>query len=184
MEKYMELSQYTPRRSFWILTTFVIVVTVFVVVLTVPTPSDKGIFIQYLALTIDLAIISGSCVGLVQVFQMPHLESLEKARWIAITILSVTIGWGIVFALGAWLGQWLEAFPTITNQLVLAIFYAFLIGASMGVIIGIVTGFIQARFQPSSARQWIVGNLISWSIGIAVPLTVFFTFLSQATLFF
>src|SRR5215208_6982381 len=179
MEDFMNLPHYTPRLGLWVATIFVIIVTVPVVVLSIPTPSDKGIFVQYLALTLDLAIISGSCVGLVQVFQMPHLSSWAKARWIGITILGVTIGWGIVFAFGAWLGQWLQAFPTITDRLVPAIFYGFLIGASMGAIIGFVTGFIQAYFQPSSTRQWIVGNLSSWSIGIAVPLTVVFAFISQ-----
>ena len=181
MEEYMDSSQYIPSRGFWVITAFVISVTVFVVVLAVLTPSDKGIFVQYLALTLDLAIISGSCVGFVQVLRMPHLSSWAKARWIGITILSTTIGWFIVFAFGAFLGQWLQAFPTMSDRLVPAIFYGFLIGASMGATIGFVTGFIQIRFQPLSARQWIVGNLFSWSIGIGVPLTVFFAFLSQAT---
>jgi hypothetical protein len=54
----------------------------------------------------------------------------------------------------------------------------------MGTIIGLVVGILQQRIQRISWEDWIVSNIISWSIGIAIPLAVFFALLSQIDFFF
>jgi hypothetical protein len=111
----------------------------------------------------------------------PSLQA--RVQWFGITVASTAIGWCIIFALGTLLGR-LQPLPAISDQLVPATFYGFLTGASIGAIIGLVIGVIQGRIQRLSARQWILGNLLSWSIGIAIPLAVFFALLSQIDFFF
>jgi hypothetical protein len=183
-EEYMDLSQYAPSPNFWRATTIVIIVTVVVVPFLLPPPTTNGIFITYLWLTFELALVSGGCVGFLQAAMMPHLSFWDKARWVGITLGGTIIGWGIVFAFGNLLGKWFPNLPILSDQFVIAVFRGLLIGVSIGSIIGLVTGLIQAGVQRISAHQWIVGNVISWSIGVTVPIVVFWAILSTATLFF
>ncbi len=169
--------------GFWIATTIVIIITIFAVVLAGATPSDKGIFVQYLTLTLELALVSGSCVGLLQSFLILHHSSWAKVRWFGITMVSTVIGWCIVFVFESLLAGIHASLINLSDKLVLAIFYGFLNGASMGAIVGLVTGIVQGRIQSLSAHDWIVGNIISWSIGVGTPLAVFFAVVSKIRLF-
>jgi hypothetical protein len=54
----------------------------------------------------------------------------------------------------------------------------------MGAIVGSVSGLIQVHIQHLPARQWINRNVISWSLGIAIPLVMFFVLLSLMNFFF
>jgi hypothetical protein len=179
----MNSPHYTPRLGFWIATVFVIIITVFAVVLRGAGPGNGGGRAADLWLTVGLAILPGSCVGLLQacVLALPSLGA--RVWWSFTTIGNTSLGWCVVFALLALLGR-LRLLPTITNDLLLAIFYGLLIGTLMGTIIGLVVGILQQRIQRISWEDWIVSNIISWSIGIAIPLAVFFALLSQIDFFF
>ena len=180
----MDSTDYASHLRFWIANTFVIIVTVFIVITVMPTPTDKGIFVTYVWLTLELAFVSGSCVGLLQSFLMPHFSFQAKVRWFGITVASIAIGWCIVFIRGYLLiSQSQASLINMSDQVLPAFLDGFLNGALMGAMIGLVTGLIQGYVQPISARQWLMGNLISWSIGIAVPLAVTFAGLSQIRLF-
>jgi|RhiMetdeSRZDD1v2_1073273.scaffolds.fasta_scaffold251966_4 hypothetical protein len=180
----MDSTHYTPRPGFWIATAFAIVISIFAVVLAGATPSDKGIFVQYLSLTLELAIISGSCVGLLQSSLMPHLSLWAKVQWIGLTLVSTTIGWCLVFAFGVLIAKWVPNFPILSNNTVIAVSRGVLFGTLIGMTIGLVTGIVQGRIQHLSSREWLWGNLVSWTIGIGVPFTLFLAILSQATFFF
>ncbi|MFT3891841.1 MAG: hypothetical protein QM730_09435 [Anaerolineales bacterium] len=172
-------SRYFTQPSFWLATTFVIIVIVFAVVLAGAMPSDKGSFVQYLVLTLELAIVSGICVGFLQSRLSPP-SFWAKARWLGVSVLSTTLGWSIVFVLEFLLIKWLQSSPIdISDQLAVAAFYGFVDGALIGAVIGLVTSTIQVLSYHLPARQWIMGNLISWSIGIGIPLAVFYAGISQ-----
>ena len=96
---------------------------------------------------------------------------------------TTSCGWCTMFAIQVLLGLLPQPSTNMSNQLISAIFEGFVNGALIGANIGKVTGIIQGRFQRSSARQWLVGNLISWSIGIGVPLAVLFAAISQIRFF-
>ena len=179
----MDSPNYTPRLGFWIATAFVIIVTVFAVILRGAGPGNGGGRDAALWLTVGLAIIPGSCVGFLQACILAFPSTQARLQWFGITVASTALGWCIVFALMNLLDR-LQLLPAITGELLPAILDGLLTGALMGVIIGIMAGVIQGRVQPLSSRQWIVGNLISWSIGIAIPLAVFFAGLSQIDFFF
>jgi hypothetical protein len=184
MEEYIDSQHFTPRLGFWVATTLVIIGSILVVFLAGARPSLEHIFGTYFAFALELAFVSGICVGLLQAFLLPQLSFWTAVRWFSLTVVSVVVGWCIVFAFGVLLGR---QSPTssidIGGQLALAIVHGFLNGVEIGAVIGLVTGIIQGRVQPSSARQWLVGNLISWSLGIGVPLAVFFGIISQISLF-
>jgi hypothetical protein len=180
MEHNMDSSRYTPALGFWIATTFVIIITVFPIIILGTFSAMKDENATNLWLTFGLALIPGSCVGLLQTFMMAHPSIGARVQWLGATVVSTSIGWCIVFVI------WTLIVPsriTIGTQLGPAVFYGFLAGAFIGAIFGLVTGIIQGRIQPLSAREWLVGNLISWSIGIGVPLAVFFGGISQIRLF-
>jgi len=179
----MDSPHYTPRLGFWLATIFVIIVTVFAVVLRGAGPGNGGGRAADLWLTIGLAILPGSCVAFLQACILTFPSTQARVQWFGITVVSTALGWCIVFALMNLLDR-LQLLPVITGQLLPAILDGLLTGAVIGAIIGIIAGVIQGRVQPLSSRQWIVGNLISWSIGIAVPLAVFFAGLSQIDFFF
>lgn len=179
----MDLPHYTPRFGFWIATTCVIIIVVFAVVLAGLALTSQSVFVAYLSLTLELAFVCGSCLGLLQSFMMPYPSSLARWRWFWITVMATIVGWCTMFAIQVLLGLLPQTSTNMSNQLISAIFEGFVNGALIGANIGQVTGIIQGRFQRSSARQWLVGNLISWSIGIGVPLAVLFAAISQIRLF-
>jgi hypothetical protein len=115
---------------------------------------------------------------------MPHLSVWAKVQWIGLTVVSTTIGWCIAFAFGVLIAKWFPNFPIFSDKIVIAVSIGLLIGTLIGVTIGLVTGIVQSRIQHLLAHEWLVGNLISWSIGISVPLILFLAILSQATFFF
>jgi NhaP-type Na+/H+ or K+/H+ antiporter len=79
----------------------------------------------------------------------------------------------------------LHSLPAIiSGQFLQAAFYSFLLGALIGAIVGSVSGLIQVRIQHLPARQWINRNVISWSLGIAIPLVTFFVLLSLMNFLF
>lgn len=179
----MDSPRHTPRLGFWIATTFVIIVTVFLVIIRGAGPGNGGGLAADLWITVGLVLIPGSCVGLVQVFMMAYSSMRERIKWCGITVVGIVIGWCVVFALMNFLAQ-LQSLPTIGDQLVPAAFHGLLMGTLIGAIIGLVTGVIQGSVQGLLARQWITGNLISWSIGIAVSLAVLFAAISQISFSF
>ena len=178
----MDSPHYTSRLSFWIATIFVIIVTVFAVILSEAGPGNGGL-VSDLWLTIGLAILPGSCVGLLQAYLLAFPSRYARVQWFGITVTSTALGWCIVFALMALLDR-LQLLPTITNELIPSIIDGLLTGGLIGIIIGLTVGVIQRRFQHIASRQWIVDSLISWSIGIAIPITLFFAFLSQISFLF
>jgi predicted membrane-bound spermidine synthase len=180
----MDQLHYTPGLRFWVATTFVISISVFAVVLAGAIPSDKGVYVQYLSLILELAIISGSCVSLLQSSLMPQLSFWAKVQWVGLTHVSTTIGWCIVFAVAVLIAKWFPNYPIFSNKIVTAVSNGLVLGTLIGMTIGLVMVIVQGRIQHLSVREWLVGNLISWSIGISVPLTMFLVILSQATFFF
>lgn len=172
-----------PRLGFWIVTSFVIAVTVFPVVLNGAGPGNGGGRAADIWLTIGLALIPGSCVGLLQAYMLPFPSQFERVKWFGITVISTALGWVIVLAIMALLDR-LQVLPAITGKLLPAFLDGLVTGSLMGAIIGLITGVIQGLIQPRLAHQWIVGNLISWSLGIAIPLAIFFALLSQIDFFF
>jgi len=182
MEAYMDSPHYTSRLSFWIATIFVIIVTVFAVILRGAGPGNGG-RVSDLWLTIGLAILPGGCVGLLQAYLLAFPSRYARVQWFGITVASTALGWCIVFALMALLDR-LQLLPTITNELIPSILDGLLTGGLIGIIIGLTVGVIQRRFQRIASRQWIVDSLISWSIGIAIPITLFFAFISQISFLF
>jgi hypothetical protein len=183
MEDHMDSQQYTPRLGFWLATTSVIIVTVFAVVLRGAGPGNGGGRAADLWLTFGLALLPGGCIGLLQAWKLAFPSTQARVQWFGITVVSTALGWCIVFALMNFLDR-RQLLPVITSELLPATLDGLITGAMIGAIIGITAGIIQGRVQPLSSRQWIVGNLISWSIGIAVPLAVFFALLSQIDFFF
>jgi hypothetical protein len=83
---------YTPRSGFWKANTFVIIVTVFAVVLRGAGPGNGGGLAAELWLTVGLAIIPGSCAGLLQAFMLEHASVWARIRWFGITVVSAAIG--------------------------------------------------------------------------------------------
>jgi uncharacterized membrane protein YhaH (DUF805 family) len=76
----MNSPHYTPRLGFWIATVFVIIITVFAVVLRGAGPGNGGGRAADLWLTVGLAILPGSCVGLLQACVLA-LPSLGARVW-------------------------------------------------------------------------------------------------------
>lgn len=178
----MDLPQYTPRLGFWMVTTFVILISTFPLIFLGAFSGTEGASATKIWINFGLLMIPSSCIALLQAF-MPISRSLSaRVQWLGITVSGTAIGWGVVLALSPLLGR-MQPSSTINDQLVLAAVDGFMTGAPMGVIVGLVTGFFQACMQPLSARALLVGNLISWSMGIGIPFVLLFAAVSQIRLF-
>jgi hypothetical protein len=176
MEACMDSSHYTPRLGFWMATTLVLIITTFpLIFLGAFSGNEEDLWTNF-----GLLMIPSSCAALLQAFLLAS-RSL-RVQWFGITVAGTAIGWGAVLLLGPLLGR-LQPSSTLSDQFVLAALDGFVTGAPMGVIVGLVTGIIQGRIQPLSARELLVGNLISWSIGIGMPFALLFAAFSQIRLF-
>jgi hypothetical protein len=182
MEHNMDSSRYTPRLGFWVATTFVIIVTVFPIIFLGAFPGNEGERANALLRTVGVALIPGICVGLLQASIMAYPLRLIQLQWFVTTVVAVAIGWGAVSALSPLLTQLRQSSP-ISDQLVLATIDGFLTGGSLGAIVGLVTGIAQGWIQRLSMRQWIIGNLISWSVGVGVSFAMIFAAASQISFF-
>ncbi len=174
--------QNAPRLGFWIATTLVITITVLPFIFL--GAFNVGGHIGGLWLAVGLALIPGSCVGLLDAL-IPAFPSVQaRVKWFSITTVSVTIGWCIVFILWNFLNR-LQFSSTFSNdQLGLAVIDAFVTGAVRGAIVGLVTGLIQGSIQHLSMRSLFVGNLISWSIGVGISFAAFIAFILQIRISF
>lgn len=177
----MESSQDTPRLGFWVATTFVIIVTGFPTFFLGELLGKGGDLTSGLLFILGVSLIPGSCIGILQSLMLALPSRGARVRWFGITVASTAIGWCIIFIM--W-GLIVVPQPVvISDQLESAVFYGVFTGVLMGVILGLVTGIVQARFQHLSTGQWLFSNVISWAIGMAVSLAIFFGSLSQITLF-
>ncbi len=173
--------QNTSRLGFWITTTLVIIVTVFLFIFL--GAFNVGGYIGNLWLTVGLALISGSCVALLHALIPPFPSVQARVKWFGITTVSITIGWCIVFVLWNFLNRLQFSSTFSSDQLGLAVIDAFVTGAVRGAIVGLVTGLIQGSIQHLSMRSLFVGNLISWSIGVGISFAAFVVFILQIKLF-
>src|SRR5215208_932277 len=144
MGDFMDLAHYTRPRDFWKVTTLGIVGSVVGVSFIEVRTSLEHIYGTYLALALELAFVSGICVGLLQSSRMPQLSSPSKASWVVTAVLATTIGWVIVFAIVTVLVKLFPNLPIFSDKIVLALFNGLFIGGSMGAIVGLITGIIQA----------------------------------------
>jgi hypothetical protein len=177
----MNSSHYTPRLGFWIATTFVIIITALPIIFVGAFPGEEGERANALLRTVGVALIPGICVGLIQAFILAYPSKLIRPQWFAITVVAIVIGWGTVFTLEPLLAQFRSS--PVNAQLVLATVDGFLTGASRGAIVGLLSGIAQGWIQRLSARQWIIGNLLSWSIGVGISYAVIFAVATQAFFF-
>lgn len=178
----MDSPEYTPRRGFWIATTLVIIVAVFPILFLGAFSGIEGGNATNLLIHFGLVMIPSSCVALLQALMLVSASLWARVRWFGFTLAGTAIGWGAVFALEPLLRRLQHSGP-ISDQWLLAALEGFVATAPMGTIVGLVTGLIQGRIQPLSAGEWLVGNLISWSIGTGLPPAVFFAGMSQIRLF-
>jgi hypothetical protein len=179
----LDSPNYTPPLGFWIITTFVIIITVLPIIFVGTFPGEEGERASALLRTVGVALIPGICVGLIQASILAYPLRLIRPQWFVITVAAIVIGWSVVFALGPLL-TWLRQASPISDQLVLATIDGFLTGGSLGAIVGSLTGIAQGWIQRSSTRQWIIGNLLSWSIGVGISYAVTFGAASQISFFF
>jgi hypothetical protein len=168
----------TPRLSFWIATTLALIITTFPLIFLGAFSGSAGERWRNLG----LLMILSSFVALLQALLLISRSLTARVQWFCLTLVGTAIGWGTVLALSPLLGQ-MTGSSTISNQLILGAFDGFITGSPMGIIVGLVTGIIQGRIQLLSARQLLVGNLMSWSIGIGLPFALLFAAFSQVGLF-
>ena len=178
----MDSPEYTPRRGFWIATTLVLIVTVLPIIFLGAFSGNEGGNATNLLIHFGLVMIPSGCVALLQALMLVSPSLLARVRWFGFTLAGTAIGWGAVFALEPLLRRLIFS-STLPDQWLLAALDGFVAASPMGAIVGLVTGLIQGRNQPLSARKWLVGNLISWGLGIGIPVAVFFAGMSQIRLF-
>ncbi len=84
-----------------------------------------------------------------------------------------------MFGLFVILGQ-LHLLPRITQDFAPAIFKCLFLGSALGALVGLVVGAAQWYFGQMNLTplSWIAASVVSWGIGVAVPLAVFFAGLS------
>jgi hypothetical protein len=175
--------QNTLRLGFWRATTIVIIITIFSIIFIGAFTS--GGLIGNLWFLVGLAIIPGTCVGILQAFMLEHASVSVQVKWFGIAVVSTAIGWCAVFALMAALLAKIHSLPEIiSGQFLSAAFDGLITGALIGAIVGSVSGLIQAYIQHLPTRQWISSNVISWSVGVAIPLVAFYVLLSLMNFFF
>jgi hypothetical protein len=183
MEHNMDSSRYTSRLGFWVITTLVISFTVFPIIFLGNFPENESEHALALFSTAALALIPGGCIGLMQALTLAFPSMLSRLQWLVITVAATAIGWGVASALQPLFIQ-VQLFSTISDQLVLAAIQGFLAGAPTGAIVGLLVGIAQGWLQRLWPRQWIIGNLLSWSIGVGVSYSVIFAAVSQISFFF
>jgi len=178
----MDLSHYTLRRGFWIATTLVLIVTVLPIIFLGAFSGNEGGTATNLLIHFGLVMIPSGCVALLQALMLVSASLWARVRWFGFTLAGTAIGWGATFALEPVLRR-LQHSGSLPDQWLLAALEGFVAAAPMGTIVGLVIGLIQGRIQPLSAGEWLVGNLITWSLGIGIPVAVFFAGMSQIRLF-
>lgn len=178
----MNLPYYTLHRGFWRATTAVTIISVFAVVFRGAGPGNGGGTAANLWLSVGLAIIPGCCLGILQAFLLENASLLARIRWFGITVVSISIGWCIVFAIMAWLTKLQFFTPIILQGPFQAALIGFITGALPGAIVGYVSGLIQAYLQHLPARQWISSNVIIWGFSLGIPYAMILVIASMFTL--
>ncbi len=158
-----------------------IIVTIFPIIFLGAFSGNEGKHAIDFWRNFGLVMIPSSCVSMLQTLTLKYNSLRTRVQWFSITIVSLAIGWVLEFALGPLIGRLIFS-TTISNDLIIAAFDGFITGIPIGAPVGLVAGLTHALFQRSAARQWIVGNLISWSVGIGVAFALIFAAFSQLRL--
>jgi len=163
----MQLTKIFSLISIWIMLSTSLVVVVF---------GESNIPYSELICLFLIAFLPGACHGLIQMEMISRYTSRNPNIWLAITIGSASLGWGIIFIILKYTS--LMGFFVIVDNIPFSMLKGVFLGTFMGCVIGIGIGGTQWFYARSHLNlfRWLFATVTAWSIALAIPLALLFWF--------